>query len=148
MSKKYVYGIINERSKVTDDVIQGGRIIQVYKDDFTDERVLIIQTAFGTIYETFDKYFITDFNEISEVVKEINKQAQLYKERFDKAVVTAERCARYLSKQATNSEPNIKKCFEIQEQLEKANEVIDKLTPKIEILRQSLLNCYQVTKKM
>ena len=148
MSKKYVYGIINERSRVTDDVIHGGRIIQTYRDDLTNERVLIIQTCFGTIYETFDRHFVTDINEIAEITKELSRQSELYKDKYDKAFNTVERCGRYLSKQATNSEPNIKKCFEIQGQLEKAEEVINMISPKIEMIRQSLFNCYQVTKKM
>ena len=148
MSKKYVYGIINERSNITDAPIRGGRIVQTYRDDLTNERVLIIQTSLGTIYETFDKYFITDANEVAEIINEISKKVESYKDKYKKANETAERCTRYLYKQATNAEPNIKKCFEIQGQLEKATEYIDKIAPKLEMIRESLLTCYEISQKM
>lgn len=148
MSKKYVYGIIHERSRVTDDVIHGGKIIQVYTDEISDERVLVIQTHLGTIYETFDKYFVTEPAAIAEIVNEISRKMEIYKDKCKKASETVERCMRYLNKQTSTTCPDIKKVFAIQGQLEKAEEELEKMTPTMEILHESLLNCYEVTRKM
>lgn len=148
MSKKYVYGIINERSEITDSPIYGGRIIQTYNDELTGERVLIIQTSLGTIYEAFARHFVTDLDEISEIVNMISKKFETLKARYKKADETADRCMAYLNKQSTNPAPDIPKCFQIQGQYEAAVKEIEKLQHKLEVLRQSLVSCHEVTQKM